>query len=94
MGTAKAKCAWRKLFGTKISGSKRAARAPCMQAAYLECWKSNIILQYAEEALETMPVMARPPRNTCTPPTKTELITKAGGAQDSKAVEKIKETGI
>ena len=58
---------WRDLFGKSVSGHsgrrsgalqyiRRGWQVP--QVAYLGRWKSNIILQYAEEALETMPVMA------------------------------------
>ena len=61
--------AWRDLFGRAVSGHsgrrsgalqyiRRGWQVP--QVAYLGRWKSNIILQYAEEALETMPVMAKP----------------------------------
>ena len=60
--------AWRGLFGNAVSGHsgrrsgalqyiRRGWQVP--QVAYLGRWKSNIILQYAEEALETMPVMAK-----------------------------------
>lgn len=60
--------AWRKLYGMKVTGHsarrsgalqyiRRSWRAP--QVAYLGRWKSNVILQFAEEALATMPVMPR-----------------------------------
>lgn len=58
--------AWRKLFGRQVSGHsgrrsgalqyiRRGWQVP--QVGYLGRSKSNINLQYAEEALETMPVM-------------------------------------
>ena len=94
--------AWRKLFGTKVSGHsgrrtgalqyiRRGWHVP--QVAYLGRWKSNVILQYAEEALETMPVMARTRKNTSTPPSKTEIMTQMAKETDTKAMEKMKETG-
>ena len=61
--------AWRKCFGKSISGhSGRRSGAlqyirkgwQVPQVAYLGRWKSNVILQYAEEALETMPVRPKP----------------------------------
>ena len=58
--------AWRNLFGQNISGHS-ARRSGALQyirrgwhvpqVAFLGRWKSDVILQYAEEALETMPVM-------------------------------------
>ena len=94
--------AWRKLYGKKVSGHsgrrsgalqyiRRGWHVP--QVAYLGRWKSNVILQYAEEALETMPVMARSRRNTGTPPPKTEIITKTAEEPGTKVLEKVKETG-
>ena len=61
--------AWRSLFGQQVSGHsgrrsgalqyiRRGWQVP--QVGYLGRWKSNVILQYAEEALETMPVMTNP----------------------------------
>ena len=61
--------AWRKCFGKGISGHpgrrsgalqyiRKGWQVP--QVAYLGRWKSNVILQYAEEALETMPVRPKP----------------------------------
>ena len=94
--------AWRKLFGSKVSGHsgrrtgalqyiRRGWHVP--QVAYLGRWKSNVILQYAEEALETMPVMARTRKIMSTPPSKTEIMTQMAKETDTKAIEKMKETG-
>ena len=58
---------WRLIFGKKVSGHsarrsgalqyiRKSWRVP--QVAFLGRWKSNVILQYAEEALATTPVMA------------------------------------
>ena len=94
--------AWRKLFGSKVSGHsgrrtgalqyiRRGWHVP--QVAYLGRWKSNVILQYAEEALETMPVVARTRKIMSTPPSKTEIMTQMAKETDTKAIEKMKETG-
>lgn len=60
--------AWRSLFGKKVTGHsarrsgarqyiRRVWRVP--QVAYLGRWDPNVTLQYAEEALATMPVMPK-----------------------------------
>ena len=94
--------AWRKLFGSKVSGHsgrrtgalqyiRRGWHVP--QVAYLGRWKSNVILQYAEEALETMPVVARTRKIMSTPPSKTEIMTQMAKETDTTPKEKMKETG-
>ena len=97
--------AWRKCFGKGISGhSGRRSGAlqyirkgwQVPQVAYLGRWKSNVILQYAEEALETMPVMPRPQieinnKNDTEADTKVPT-TPVLKEQDIKALTELKDT--
>ena len=60
---------WRHLFGDDVSGhSPRRSGAmyyvrnnlPIQELAFLGRWRSNIVLQYAEEALQEKPVVLKP----------------------------------
>lgn len=110
--------AWRNLFGKKVSGHsgrrsgalqyiRRGWRVP--QVAYLGRWKSNVILEYAveyaEEALESMPVKSREdhPQQSATQPgpntgekfmeeSKVKEITKEMERRMKGEVEKLKAT--
>ena len=104
--------AWRKLFGRRVSGHsgrrsgalqyiRKGWRVP--QVAYLGRWKSNVILEYAEEALDSMPVKSRreqPPQAAVQQEPKREVkivdeskvkeITKEMESRMKNEVEKLK----
>ena len=88
--------AWRKLFRKKVSGHsgrrsgalqyiRRGWRVP--QVAYLGRWKSNVILKYTEEALESMPVKSRkesPPQTATQKEQKKEVKIVDDGIEDEE----------
>eukprot|EP00913_Durusdinium_trenchii_P003850 g3564.t1 len=99
--------AWRKMFGQSISGHS-ARRSGALQyirrgwhvpqVAFLGRWKSDVILQYAEEALETMPVMNKAVNLAGLNPGRggnervvEKLVVSKGDEQNKEAEKKLKK---
>lgn len=82
---------WRKIFGMKTITGHSARRTGALsyirkgwsiaQVAYLGCWKSNAILGYATEALESMPANLQGH----------EVYTNRGEVRENHAAEDFKE---
>ena len=92
---------WRKLHGEAISGhSTRRSGAlqyirkgwSVSQVAYLGRWKSNVILEYAQEALETMAINAGNTFNKA--PTDSEVGPKVRSLSDMLSLSKQVETKV
>ena len=99
--------AWRKMFGQSISGHS-ARRSGALQyirrgwhvpqVAFLGRWKSDVILQYAEEALESMPVMNKAVNLAGLNPGRggnervvEKLVVSKGDEQNKEAEKKLKK---
>ena len=92
--------AWRKLFGKKVSGHsgrrsgalqyiRRGWHVP--QVAYLGRWKFNVILEYAEEALESMPVKSRKERPASTTASDKDQREEVKNVNEAKVKEITRE---
>ena len=85
---------WRTLFGSASGHSARRTGAlmyiragwAIAQVAFLGSWKSNIIYQYANEALEPLPVNNRHTYSTA------EASGKGGGLPDPKMLAQLEDT--
>ena len=90
---------WKLLYGPQVTGhSARRTGAlryirllwPLAQVAYLGRWKSNVIYDYASEALESLPVNANPTFGTTNPPTFSPPAQVTVFKQDDTKIDEVR----